>query len=195
VFFKLHTPRFDSPRPAVFLDRDGTLNVEKNYLYKREDWEWIDGARESIKRFSDAGYAVVVISNQAGIARGMYQPEDVDNLHQLVQEDLEKIGTKIDAFFYCPHHPDFGSSCECRKPSPMMLTEAAHLMNIRLKDSWMIGDRLIDVECGKNAGVHSILVKTGYGKSELPRMDQGCKAFDSVGFAGKYILNSKIEGS
>src|ERR1700693_4158643 len=96
-------PRHNQPKvlqPAIFLDRDGTINVEKNYLYRFEDWEWTPGAKEAIKKFKQLGYRVVVISNQAGIARGMYKSSDVDQLHALLQHELACIGTTIDAFYY-----------------------------------------------------------------------------------------------
>lgn len=154
--------------PAVFLDRDGTINVEKNYVHRIEDWEWIEGAQESILRLNQAGFKVVVVSNQAGIARKIYSPADVGRLHAFVSAELQKIGATIDAFYYCPHHPEYGDerACYCRKPSPGMLLRAADDLMIDLSRSWMIGDKLIDVEAGRATNVATILVRTGHGRNE-----------------------------
>lgn len=154
---------------AIFLDRDGTINVEKNYLYRIEDWEWIPGAQAAIKKFKELGYRVIVVSNQAGIARGFYGSLDVDHLHAYVQQELHSLGTSIDAFYYCPHHPEYGlyRSCECRKPKPGMLLSAAKELNINLEKSWMLGDKYIDLLAAHAAGVRGALVQTGYGKQDL----------------------------
>lgn len=191
MFYTLHKSIFYKKTPAVFLDRDGTINVEKNYLYRYEDWEWIGGAKAAIKSFNDAGLAVVIISNQAGIARGFYSPEDVDSLHQKIQEDLKVAGARIDAFFYCPHHPDFGIRCACRKPSPMMIETAAHELNLDLASSWMIGDKLIDVQAGAAANVKSFLVRTGYGSIEAGLGSDIC-VFDSIVDASEFVMNNYV---
>ena len=172
MFYTLHNVKSREKTPAVFLDRDGTINIEKNYLYRYEDWEWIDGAKEAIKSFNEAGYLVIVISNQAGIARGMYYPDDVNKLHRFVQDDLSKIGAKIDGFFYCPHHPDWSGHCGCRKPSPLMLTIASRKLNVDMKKSWMVGDKFIDFQAANNAGIRGALVKTGYGMIDVKNSEQ-----------------------
>ena len=143
-----HDPtRIDSGRtPAVFLDRDGTINVEKNYLHQIGDWEWIDGAKEAICRFNEAGFKVVVVSNQAGIARGMFVPADVEKLHAFVGAELQTTGAWIDAFYYCPHHPEgtikpLAVRCRCRKPAPGMLEQAAREWRIDTGASFLIGDK------------------------------------------------------
>ena len=168
MHFTLNTPRAERPIPAVFLDRDGTINVEKNYLYRIEDWEWIPGAKEAITQLNEAGFLVVVVSNQAGIARGLYTEQDVNFLHKHVSTELMCEGGKIDAYYFCPHHPEHGENraCECRKPSPNMLIEAARALNIDLAKSWMLGDKVVDVQAGQLAGVSTILVRTGYGEVE-----------------------------
>lgn len=155
-------------RPAVFIDRDGTLNVEKNYLHKWEDWEWIPGAVEAIQRLNAAGYLVIVVTNQAGIARGYYTEADVLELHQRVDEDLKKQGGRIDGYYYCPHHPEYGEvrDCSCRKPEPGMLLQAAREHDIDLPRSFMIGDKAADIEAGLAVGATPILVLTGYGEME-----------------------------
>lgn len=156
-----------SGKPAIFLDRDGTVNVEKSYLYRIADWEWTNGAPQAIKTLRDAGYSIIVVSNQSGIAQGMYGAEDVNKLHTYVNAELAKIGTTIDAFYFCPHHEKFGSDrdCACRKPKPGMLLQAAAEHGIDLTRSWMVGDKLIDVQAGQAAGVRTLLVRTGYGRT------------------------------
>lgn len=159
---------------AVFLDRDGTINEEKNYLYKIEDFEFIPGAPEAIKKLKDEGYLVVVVSNQSGIARGYFDEQAVDRLHHHIQSELFEYGTSIDAFYYCPHHPKAGLgkykvACECRKGAPGMLLQAARDHNIDLKQSYIIGDKLADIEAGERAGCQSILVLTGYGEATASR--------------------------
>lgn len=167
-------------RPAVFLDRDGTLNVEKNYLYRFEDWEWIPGAVEAIRRINSMGYLAIVVTNQAGIARGYYGEEDVQRLHFQVNGALADAGARIDAFYICPHHPEHGDvrDCSCRKPGIGMLTRAQCEFGIGLEASWLVGDKLSDIEAGKRAGVTPILVRTGYGAVESLNLKHGelCKA-------------------
>jgi D-glycero-D-manno-heptose 1,7-bisphosphate phosphatase len=180
MHFTLHAPRAEHPAPAVFLDRDGTINVEKNYLHRVQDWEWIPGAQAAIKSLRDAGYLVVVVSNQAGIARGYYTSEDVIALHLHVQQELLALGTGMDAYCWCPHHPDFGSSCNCRKPAPGMFLQAAHDLNIDLAASWMVGDKVIDVQAGLAAGVNSLLVQTGYGAKDIYQVRADVPVFASL---------------
>jgi len=150
---------------AVFLDRDGTINVEKNYLHRYEDWEWIPGAVEAIREFNEKGFLVIVISNQAGIARGLYSVSDLSVLHENVDNELCRLGARIDAYYYCPHHPDFGHTvaCACRKPAPGLLLRARADWGLDLTRSFMIGDKAEDVKAGEAVGVRSILVSTGYG--------------------------------
>lgn len=179
-------------KPAIFIDRDGTLNVEKNYLHKWADWEWIPGAVDAIKRFNAAGYLVIVTSNQAGIARGMYVEADLLELHQRVDEDLTQHGGRIDAFYYCPHHPEHGAvrDCECRKPEPGMLLEATREHDVDLTHSFMIGDKISDVEAGLNAGVTPILVLTGYGEKDRTEVPPATFIARDIGAAADWILNT-----
>ena len=164
------------PKPAVFLDRDGTINVEKNYLYKSIDWEWIPGAIDAIKLLNKNKFFVVVVSNQSGIARNKYGHDEVDFLHDWVSGELSQHGAWIDGYYYCPHHPDWGDlkKCDCRKPKIGMLLKATADLGIDLKKSWMIGDKLIDMEAGAAAGVRTIMVSTGRGavESKASRGDQ-----------------------
>ena len=187
----IHTPRADQATPAVFLDRDGTINVENNYLYRVEDWEWIPGTKEAIRKFKQSGYKVVVVSNQAGIARGIFESSDVERLHTFVQQELACIGTSIDAFYYCPHHPNYSGNCSCRKPAPGMLVQASLDLNLDLTRSWMIGDKLIDVQAGRAAGVQSMIVRTGYGVGEQECIGPETRVFDSLFYAAEFIATNE----
>lgn len=154
-------------RKAVFLDRDGTINVEKDYLYRIEDFEFIEGAVDAIRALKESGFLVIVVTNQSGVARGFYTLDDVATLHGHIQDELGRAGTRIDAFYACPHHPDAGAGtytrdCDCRKGNPGMLLQAAREHHVDLQTSFMVGDKLADVEAGVRAGCHAILVQTGY---------------------------------
>lgn len=155
-------------KKAVFLDRDGTINIETNYLYKVEEFIFIEGAAEAIKIFHDLGYTVIVITNQAGVARGYYSESDIEKLHDYIDTELQKKGTYIDAYYYCPHHPkgvvkEYAIICNCRKPKTGMIERAALEWNIELGESIIVGDKEIDVQTGKNAGIkRSVLVRSGH---------------------------------
>jgi len=155
-------------RPAVFLDRDGTINVEKEYLHRIEDWEWIPGAIEAICRINQMGHLAIVITNQAGVARGYYEEGDIYALHARVDEVLAAAGARIDGYYFCPHHPEYGKmrQCNCRKPEPGLLLAAQRDFDIDLAKSFMIGDKAIDVQFAQRVGVSPILVMTGYGRQE-----------------------------
>ena len=153
-------------RPAVFFDRDGTLNHDEGYTHKPEDLRWIDGAREAIQYANTLGYFVFVVSNQAGIARGLYTQSDVWAFHGAMQSDLAQIGAHIDAIQWCPHHPDgvvepLNQKCACRKPAPGMIHQLAENWPLDLSRSLMIGDRSWDVEAGLAAGIRSIRYQGG----------------------------------
>ena len=155
-------------RGAVFLDRDGTINVDHGYVFRPGEFEFIAGAPEAIRRLRDAGYLMIVVTNQAGIARGLYGEADVHELHRHLDRELERHGTAIDAYYYCPHHPEKGiepyrRECACRKPLPGMLLQAAADFSLNLGGSFLVGDKLSDIEAGLAAGCTPILVDTGYG--------------------------------
>lgn len=153
---------------AVFLDRDGTINKEINYLYKPEDFLLIPGTIDAIKIFHQQGYKVIVITNQAGVARGYYEEKDVQVLHKYLDKVLENNSTYIDSYYYCPHHPDgviegYKAECSCRKPEIGMIEKAVRDNNIDLLESIMIGDKEIDVVTAKRAGIgKAILVRSGH---------------------------------
>lgn len=155
---------------AFFIDRDGVIVVEKNYLAKPEDVEIIPGVANALKQIKKAGYMAVVVSNQSGIARGYYDDKAVDAINAKITELLAAEGAALDAFYHCPHHPDFSGHCECRKPAPGMLLLAAGELDIDIAASFMIGDKVSDVRAGENAGCRrSVMIETGHGKAELQR--------------------------
>ncbi|WP_298036982.1 D-glycero-beta-D-manno-heptose 1,7-bisphosphate 7-phosphatase [uncultured Desulfuromonas sp.] len=187
-----------SRRPAVFLDRDGTINVEKSYLHRVEDFEFIPAAAAAIRRLNEAGFLVIVVTNQSGVARGYYGLDDVDALHRHLQGELGKVGAFIDAFYVCPHHPSegvgaFGIDCSCRKGRPGMLLRAAEDHHIDLARSFMVGDKAADVEAGLRAGCRSLLVLTGYGKSEAELASAlGGRPVADLAAAVDYVLGQGI---
>ncbi len=148
---------------ALFLDRDGVVNKEKNYLYKIEDFEFIDEVFETCKYFQEKGYLIIIITNQAGIARGKYTEDDYEILTNWMIKEFEKNNIKISKVYYCPHHPDFSGECECRKPNPGMILQAKKEFDIDLSQSIFVGDKNSDIEAGIKAGVGmNYLVETGH---------------------------------
>ena len=147
---------------AIFLDRDGTLIVEKNYLHKPEDVEIFPGTGAALKRLADAGFKLIIVTNQSGIGRGYYTMADAERVNERVCADLAPDGVRFEKIYIAPEAPDQPS--RVRKPSPQFLFDARDEFNLNLAESFMVGDKLIDLECGWNAGVKkSILVRTGYG--------------------------------
>ena len=150
-------------RKVLFLDRDGVINKDVNYLYKVSDLEWVDGAKEALAYAYSKGYDLIVVTNQSGVARGYYKESDVQILHDHMAHELDRSGAPILHFYYCPHHkegsvPLYAVECECRKPKPGMLMKAAEDFNVDLERSWMIGDGENDVLAGKNAGCKTVLI-------------------------------------
>ena len=150
---------------AVFLDRDGTLIAEKNYLHKPEEVDIFPGAGAALKRLADAGFKLIIVTNQSGIGRGYYTLADAERVNERVCADLARDGVRFEKIYIAPEAPDQPS--RGRKPSPQFLFDARDEFNLNLAESFMVGDKLIDLECGWNAGVKkSILVRTGYGAEE-----------------------------
>jgi histidinol-phosphate phosphatase family protein len=159
-----------APRTAVFLDRDGTLNVEKGHLARPEDLELFPGTGAAIRQLNRAGIPAIVITNQPVIARGEADFADVDAIHRRLENLLAQDGAFLDAIFYCPHHPDKGFegerpelkiACGCRKPAPGLIDQACELFTIDRANSWLVGDHDRDLKCAANAGLKSVLVQTG----------------------------------
>ncbi|MDI9569408.1 MAG: HAD family hydrolase [Pseudomonadota bacterium] len=158
------------PSPAVFLDRDGTINEEVGYLDRMDKLRLLPGAAEAVRLINRDGMKAVVITNQSGIGRGMFDEAFVMEVHAEMSRRLRKEGAAIDGYYFCPHHPTEGiggyrQSCPCRKPAPGMLLRAAAELAIDLSRSYMIGDMPKDVEAGQRAGGKGILVRTGYGQN------------------------------
>lgn len=153
-------------KPAAFLDRDGTLNHDAGYIYRIEDFHWLDGAKAAIKKLNDAGYLVFLVSNQSGIARGYYDSTAVERLHQWMQDDLAASGAHIDDIRYCPHHPEgkvpeLTASCDCRKPEPGMLHDLIRRWQPDLEKSFMLGDAGRDAQAGQAAGITAKKISPG----------------------------------
>lgn len=143
---------------AVLLDRDGVLNRDLGYVHRLADWQWLDGAVEALKRLKAAGYRLFVVTNQSGIARGLYRQVDVERLHAAVNRQLAAAGCAVEAFYLCPHHPDHGErlDCDCRKPRPGLVQRALREHNLDPATSWMIGDRPTDLAAGSAAGLRTV---------------------------------------
>jgi len=140
-------------KKALFLDRDGVINIEKDYLYKIDDFEFIEGIFELCKHYQDLGYLIIVVTNQSGIARKYYTEEDFSNLTDWMVKKFRMRDIIISKVYYCPHHPDIFGSCSCRKPNPGMLLEAKKDFNLDLVSSVIVGDKERDIEAGLNAGL------------------------------------------
>ena len=136
---------------AVFLDRDGVINVDKQYVSKIENFEFTEGIFDLLSMLQEMGYLLIVITNQSGIGRGYYTLEDFQTLTEWKLDQLKRRGITIHEVYYCPHSPE--SKCDCRKPSPKMLLDAQRKFDIDMKHSWMVGDKKSDIDAGKKAGV------------------------------------------
>jgi D-glycero-D-manno-heptose 1,7-bisphosphate phosphatase len=145
-------------RPAVFLDRDGTINVDKGYQGTPEIMELLPGAAGAVRRLNEAGLFTVVVTNQSIVARGLVTEGLVRSLNDRVVELVAEGGGRIDSVYYCPHHPDFTGPCECRKPAPGMLLQAAREHDLDLSRSYLVGDWWSDIGAGRAAGVRTVLL-------------------------------------
>lgn len=157
---------------AIFLDRDGTINEEVGYLDSPDRLVIFPSTFEAVRLINQSGLKAIVVTNQAGVARGLFDEDLVEKIHAALREVLRQKGAFIDAFYYCPHHPTEGAppyrqTCDCRKPAPGLFLQAARELNLDLSASWMIGDRYNDIEAAHRAGAKGILVKTGYGAAAL----------------------------
>lgn len=153
---------------AAFIDRDGVINEERNYVHRIEDFLLLPGVFQGLALLRDADYRLIVVTNQAGIARGYYDQVAMDHLHDHLREQLAYHGVALDAIYFCPHHPEgtikaLAIECDCRKPKPGMLLKAAEDFDLNLAKSVLIGDKLSDVQAGKRAGLGRIaIVKSGH---------------------------------
>lgn len=158
-------------RPALFIDRDGTISEEVGYVNHPSRFRLFPYAAEAVKFLNDYDWLAIVITNQAGVARGYFSEEIIVQIHEQLTRELKNRGARLDAIYYCAHHPTVGeppyrSDCNCRKPKTGLIERAAADFEIDLERSWMVGDRYGDVELAHNAGLHSALVLSGYGRGE-----------------------------
>lgn len=162
-------------RPVVFLDRDGTLNDDPGYLADPTALRLFDGVAQAVARLKDAGFATVVVTNQSGVGRGLITPEGLDAVHRRLRDLLDG---RIDGIYACHHHPTqaqgaFKKVCSCRKPATGMLEQAVTELDLTKVGSYMIGDSPADLECGRTAGLVTVLVRTGQGRKTLAAVDRG----------------------
>ena len=169
---------------TIFLDRDGVINKEKNYLSQVDDFEFIDGVFEACLFFQNLNFKIIIISNQSGIARGFFSETDYHILTDWLMQQFQAKGVSILDTYYCPHGPD--SNCNCRKPKPGMILEAANKYSIDLSNSWMIGDKESDITAAKLAGIeNTILVRSGHSINESS--SNAKFIIDSIKSASDYI--------
>ncbi len=167
-------------RRAVFIDRDGTISEEVGYVNHVSRYRVFPFAAEAVRALNEAGRLAILVTNQAGVARGYFEEEMIGRVHGVLAEELEKGSARLDAVFYCPHHPSVGEppyrlDCDCRKPRPGLIRRAAEELGVDLRRSWMVGDRYSDTELARNAGTHSALVLTGYGRGEYEHQSRAWK--------------------
>jgi D-glycero-D-manno-heptose 1,7-bisphosphate phosphatase len=158
-------------RPAVFIDRDGTISEEVGYVNHPSRYRVFPYAAAAVKLLNEAGWLAVLVTNQAGVARGYFAEDLISEVHAALARNLELGGARLDAVYYCPHHPTVGEppyrlDCDCRKPRPGLVRRAAEELNVDVAASWMVGDRYGDVELARNAGLRSAFVLSGYGRGE-----------------------------
>lgn len=176
--------------PAIFIDRDGTINAGTTRVICPEQLIVLPEAISAIKQLNEAGFLVIVITNQSGIARGLVTAETLAMINQKLTDVLSQGGAKIDALYFCPHHPDYDLDCDCRKPKTGLIEQACRDFNIDLKNSWLIGDTTGDMETARRAGLQSILVKTGYGGEDQSYPGSINYIAKDIAEAAAYILKS-----
>lgn len=176
-------------RPAIFIDRDGTINVNVHHLHRVEDLTLIPGAGKAIAQLNRANYAVIIITNQSAIARGLLTEKGLSDIHTALKRILVTENATIDGIYHCPHHPEYGDKviCKCRKPKPGMLQQAARDHDLDLSQSFMIGDSLSDLQAGWHAGCSSALVRTGYGEDVLTSIDETTR--NHICYIGNNLLD------
>jgi D-glycero-D-manno-heptose 1,7-bisphosphate phosphatase len=162
---------------AVFIDRDGTISEEVGYINHPSRFRLFPYSAAAIKLLNDNGWLAIVITNQAGVARGYFAEDMIQAVHETLRQDMAATDARIDAIYYCAHHPSVGEppyrlDCDCRKPKPGLIRRAADEFGINLAESWMVGDRYSDIELARNAGVNSAFVMSGYGRGEWDHQRQ-----------------------
>jgi D-glycero-D-manno-heptose 1,7-bisphosphate phosphatase len=179
-------PTMTTLRPAIFLDRDGVVIEESHFLGDVSRVRLVQGAGEAIAALNRAGWVVVIVTNQSGVARGLFTVESVGEVHSHLSELLRGFGARIDAYRFCPHHPEaelteYRVDCECRKPKAGMLLSAGRELCVDPARSWMIGDRVTDLEAGASAGCRTVLVRTGHGSQvEADNLDRAALRLELI---------------
>ncbi len=169
------------PQPAVFLDRDGTLIEDVGYVDRLERLRLYPWSVDCVRLLREAGYAVVVVTNQAGVARGMVDPQTVEDAHDFIQSRLEQVGHRLDGHYSCPHLVDapvaaYRRACGCHKPKPGLVEQAVSDLDLDVGRSIVVGDRWTDVQLARAVGARGVLVRTGYGVSQARRPPEGARA-------------------
>jgi D-glycero-D-manno-heptose 1,7-bisphosphate phosphatase len=177
----------------VFLDRDGTLIEEAGYLDTLDRLQLYPFSVDAVRLLNRAGFAVILATNQSGIARGFFDEAFVDAAHRLLADTLARGGARLDGCYYCPHHPDgcvaaYTRACDCRKPGPGLLQRAAADLELDLRQSFVVGDRVHDVDAGASVGARSVLVRTGYGSRAEASVGQRAAVADNLVAAVSWIL-------
>lgn len=152
---------------AVFIDRDGTINFDGHFLDDPEKFEMYPGVGNGVKKLQDSGFKVIVVTNQSGIGRGHFTEEVLFEIHNKMEMEFKEFDVELDGIYYCPHHPE--DNCRCRKPKPGMFEKAINEYNIDIEKSYMLGDRFVDVESGKNLGVRTILIPEEHKREDVLR--------------------------
>jgi D-glycero-D-manno-heptose 1,7-bisphosphate phosphatase len=190
-------------KPAVFIDRDGTINEQMGYINHLSRFVIFPGVSEAVRLLNKNNFWVIIVSNQGGVARGYYPMELVNEIHAFLKSSLKDEGSVIDGIFFCPHHPagivrEYSSECDCRKPKPGLINQALETFDIDMSNSYVVGDRYVDIELASRLNLKGILVKTGYGLGEidyvLPQepVKPSCIAQDLLD-AVKWILGNEKE--
>jgi D,D-heptose 1,7-bisphosphate phosphatase len=178
----------------VFLDRDGTLLEEGNFVDRLDRLLFFPYSIDAVRCLNRAGFAVVIVTNQSGVARGLYSEDFVREAHGYIDEQLKAVGARVDGYYYCPHHPQglvdaLRTDCECRKPKPGQLLQAARDLHLDLTGSFIVGDRWKDIEAGEAVAARGILVRTGYGRDqEHAHSPRGAVVVDNLIQAVGWIL-------
>ncbi len=158
-------------RRAVFMDRDGTISEEVGYVNHPSRYRVFPYSAEAVRLLNEAGWLAILVTNQAGVARGYFAEDLIGTVHDTLKQEMARGGARLDAIYYCAHHPSVGEppyriDCDCRKPKPGLIRRAATDFNIDLAESWMVGDRYSDIELARNAKVRSAFLLSGYGRGE-----------------------------
>lgn len=178
----------------VIIDRDGVINYDSDdYIKSVAEWQPIPGSLEAVAKLSRAGYTVAVATNQSGLARGLFELEDLEAMNAHMRERLHELGGELAGIFYCPHHPD--DNCECRKPKPGLIDAIEYELGVSAEGAFFVGDSLRDLQAGLAKGCKPVLVKTGKGEGTLQNLPESMRAtvpvFDDFAAAADFILNQQ----